>query len=324
MSEVSSRRRRFGIAAITTTALALPLTASITYAQSEEPQVDEHVIETIDPDGNTERRVIRIERRTESEWTTEDEDGERHVQVHVIRGDGDEAGEEGEHRRIVRRIHRDGDHEMSEAEMEAMMAEIEAELEGLDGEIETAIEIAMTAARGAEGAAGHRMVWTDREAGLHELDVNCEDSDDGVIERDLGNGRRAMVICRTQIRAQAAEGLREAREQIANDENLPEEIRQEILRSLDESLREMSAREAVVHRQQAKLENREQTANARASAIAMRWSGRMVTPVAPVAPVRWEVSVPAGAGWEISTPAPVAPVAPLHPNADCDDETTRA
>ena len=37
MSEVSSGRRRLGILAITTTALALPLTASISYAQGEPP-----------------------------------------------------------------------------------------------------------------------------------------------------------------------------------------------------------------------------------------------------------------------------------------------
>ncbi len=328
MSEVSSRRRRFGIAAITTTALALPLTASITYAQAEAPQdgqVDEHVIETIDPDGGNERRVVRIERRVET-GDEASEDGERHVEVHVIRGDGDEAGEDG-HRRIVRRIHRDGEHEMDEAEFEALMAELEAELEGMEGQYEAAIEIAMEAARNAEGLAGHRMVWTDEEAGLHELDINCDDSGETVVERDLGNGRRAMVICRAAIRAEAAAGLREAREQIANDRELPAEIREEILRSLDESLEEMSAREVTMRRQQAKLQDRELAPNSRATAVAMRWSGRMVSPVAPVTPVRWEVSAPAGGGWEVRTVAPVAPVAPvppLHPDADCEDETTRA
>lgn len=325
MSEVSSRRRRFGIAAITTTALALPLTASITYAQAEAPQADEHVIETVDPDGNTERRVIRIERRVDG-GDEAHADGEHNVEVHVIHGDGDEAGEDG-HRRVIRRIHRDGEHEMSEAELEAMMAELETELAGMDGEIQAAIEIAMETARHAEGLAGHRLVWSDSEAGLHELDVNCDDSGETVIERDLGEGRRAMVICRAAIRAEAASGLREAREQIANDENLPENIRQEILRALDNSLEEMSAREVTLDRRQAKLQNREVAPNARASAVAMRWSGRMVHPVAPAAPARWEVSAQAGAGWEIRTTAPaapVAPVAPLHPDADCEDEVTRA
>ncbi|MEL1250473.1 M56 family metallopeptidase [Aurantiacibacter gilvus] len=327
MSEVSSRRRRFGIAAITTTALALPLTASITYAQGETPQ-EEQVIETVDPDGEEQHRVVRIERRAESDA----EDGERHVEVHVIRDEGVEAGEDG-HRRIVRRIHRNGEHEMSEAEFEAMMAELEAELEGMDGQIEAAIEIAMETARHAEGIAGHRVVFADEEAGLHELDVSCDDSGETVIERDLGNGRRAMVICRAAIRAEAAAGLREAREQIANDRELPAELREEILRSLDESLQEMSARQATQDRLQAKVHASERTANARASAVAMRWSGRMVTPVAaaappaPVAAVHWEVSAPAGAGWEVRSVAPVAPVtpvAPLHPDADCDDEVTRA
>ena len=329
MSEVSSRRRRFGIAAITTTALALPLTASITYAQAEEPQ-EERVIETIDPDGEHERRVVRIERRVEA-GEEAGEDGERHVQVHVIR-DGEHAGEDG-HRRIVRRIHRDGEHEMDEAELEAMMAELEAELEGMEGEIHAAIEIAMETARSTEGLAGHRMVWTDEEAGLHELDVNCDDSGETVIERDLGDGRRAMVICRAAIHAEAAAGLREAREQIANDRELPAAIREEILRSLDASLEEMSAREVTVRRQQAKLQETDRAANSRATAVAMRWSGRMVSPVAPAAPpapvaaVRWEVSAPADAGWEVRTVAPVppaAPVAPRHPDADCDDEVTRA
>lgn len=328
MSEVSSRRRRFGIAAITTTALALPLTASITYAQAEAPedgQVEEHVIETIDPDGEGERRVIRIERRTESEWTTESEDGERRVRLHVIHGDGDEAGEEGEHRRIVRRIHRDGDHEISEEELEAMMAELEAELEGMDGEIEAAIEIAMATARDAEGLAGHSLFITDDESGLHELDIDCDDADgDVTIERDLGDGRRAVVICRTQVRAYAAEGLREAREQLMNDPNLTDEMREEILRALDESLEELSARPRTVRRQRAKVDKDALAPNAPATTMAMRWSGRMVSPVAPVTPVRWEVRAPASSGWQVETVAPVAPVAPVQ-DADCDEEaTTRA
>ncbi len=304
MSEVSSGRRRLGILAITTTALALPLTASISYAQGEAPQPPEApvalqppaaplapaapqapqapaapAIETVDPD---ERVFVQIE----------EEDGERRVIRHRIRrGDGDG---------------------MSEAEIEQMMAELEREFEGIDGTIETAIEIAMAASEEAlAGMEHHRIIMSDSEAGLHNLEMSC-DGDDTVVEHELEDGRRAMVICRAAIRAEAAEGLREARDEIANDPDIPEHLRQEILRSLERSLERMSANERQVrHRAQAKLESRAALApNARAAAVAMRWQGRMVSPirVQTVAPVP---AVPAIA------PVPAA-------DANCEDSAVRA
>ena len=306
MSEVSSGRRRLGILAITTTALALPLTASISYAQGEPPLPPEPpvapqppaaplapaapkapeapaapTIETIDPD---ERVFVQIE----------EEDGERRV--------------------IQRRIRRGDGEGMSEAEIEQMMAELEREFEGIDGTIETAIEIAMAASEEAlAGMEHHRIVMSDSEAGLHNLEIDCN-GEDTVVEQELEDGRHAMVICRAAIRAEAAEGLREARDEIASDPDIPENLREEILRSLDRSLERMSANQRQLqHRVQAKRDARPALApNARASAVAMRWQGRMVSPI------RVQAVAPAPA----AAPAPVA--APAAAHEDCEDSAVRA
>ncbi|WAT18156.1 hypothetical protein OZN62_00840 [Aurantiacibacter sp. MUD11] len=318
MSEVSSRRRRLGIAAITTTALALPLTASISYAQAEAPPApeDEQVIETIDPD--TGERRVRIERRIERGDATEDGEHERHVEMRIVHADHAGEGEEGEHRIVRRRIMRDGE-EFNEEEFEAMMERFEADMEAREGEIRIIVEQAMEQAEHAMEMGEHAR---EMAALMPQIEMSCDDvGESGVAERDLGNGRRALVICQSFINQSAIEGMREAMREMRNNRELSDEMREEALREMERAIEELQRERHTLHRIEAKVERRERAPNARAQAVAMRWSGRMVSPVAPPAPPAPAVV------WEVAPPAPPAPpAAPTPPvsEADCESETGRA
>lgn len=227
MDDISTRRRRIGITAITTTALALPLTASISYAAPEPvAEADAQAIQTVDPD--VEPNV----------WVAADPDvvvdNERHVVVRVVE---DEDGE----RRVIRRVIRHGDGadtHMSEAELEAMRAEIERELEGLDAEVEAHVEMAMAHSMRAAEMGQALVVIEEGEEGSHKYNIRCN-GEDPVVQRDLGNGRRAMMICHTAIRAHAANGIEGAMSAIRANPNLSEEMRQEIVEDLEEALEDL-------------------------------------------------------------------------------------
>ncbi|MBH5322411.1 M56 family metallopeptidase [Aurantiacibacter sediminis] len=246
MSDISSSRRKIGIAAITTTALALPLTASISYAAPDENPQDRETIETIDPD---------IDQQTYSEedtvvWVDEDqdlevevdEDGQRHV---IVRRITEPDGEE----RIVRRVIRVGEgqewdeEELAEvmAEVEAEMAELDVELAELDVEIAEHVEMAMAYAAEAREMAGGVVIV--REGNGRSFNLSCDGSEP-VVERELGDGRTAIMICRSQVRAIAFEGLEEAIDEIANNPDIPAEMRTRIMRQLESAIARMREQQA--------------------------------------------------------------------------------
>ncbi|MGB3167636.1 MAG: M56 family metallopeptidase [Alteraurantiacibacter sp.] len=109
MNDISSRRRKLGIAALSTTALALPLTASISYAapdmldfeSDEAPLVDAQAGSDmqewadahpeVDPDAEVDPEVEVSESedgRTVVVTTVTDEDGDRHVYRRTYRTSG--------------------------------------------------------------------------------------------------------------------------------------------------------------------------------------------------------------------------------------------
>lgn len=313
MTDVSSRRRRFGVAALATTALALPLTASITYAQSEPPQdgVQEERSETVDADGNRQVRVIRWvgERPAEGEDGAQADGGhERHMEMHVIRLDGEGAAGEGEHRVIRRRVH--GAEGMSEAEMQAMMEEIHRELEGIDGEVQREVRMAMAEARAAMAEAGEqrRIIMRQGGPGAATMEGECSD-DQPVVRLELADGRRMVMVCQTAVHEQAAAGLRAALEEIASDPDMPEGVRERVLRELQQQIERMEGQAVSWQAQPGKVEAVALLADAPAGAVAMRWTGRVVRPAAAPRAVSVRFQMP------VAPPAPVVPVAPRAPAA---------
>lgn len=301
MTEVSPGRRRLGILAITTCALALPLTASISYAQEEGAQPPEPPA----PQAPAAPPTPAAPQAPAAPAAPAIETGnpDEQVFVHVEEGDGE--------RRVIRRRIRGGDEQgLSDAGMEQMMADLDREFE----EIETTLEAAMAAREEAlAGLAHRRIIVVDDGAGLRNLEIDC-DGGDKVVEQETDDGRRALVICRAAIRAEAAAGLRKARSEIASDPHIPEALRQEILRSLDQSLERLSINQAQAqNRALASFEGCAlQPVTAAAWAIGVRWQGRMdaFVQVQALAPI---------------TPVPtVAPAAAPKAAADCQDGLVRA
>ena len=201
MDDISTRRRRLGIAAITTTALALPLTASITYAQPDTQEAQDRVLDADE--------VAMID---ESPWLdqmedpdTEDTDivernGDRTV---VVRIRSDENGE----RRIIERSVRVGDgplRRLSDSELERVLELYEDERdaselqeEELERELERAFDQGETAHELAEAA--RELAEVEREVGRVDSEARRE------VMRALAESRRAAAEASAHARASARE-----------------------------------------------------------------------------------------------------------------------
>ena len=231
MNDISARRRRIGIAALTTPALALPLTASISYAAAEADDADEAPLvdrwEDTSADSQGDEQI----------WVDRDADPEEDEHV-VTRTWIDENGE----RRVVRlRVNRQHEGAWTEddqadlmAEIDQEMAELERELEDMDSETRRDVEQALAESRSALADARRSVVL--QRGFADEMQCNGEDV---VVERELADGRRAMMICRSGIGAAQVEGMRAAMEAIRNDRNIPADARRDALESLREAIEDV-------------------------------------------------------------------------------------
>lgn len=248
MSDVSRRRRFAGRGLLLAGLVALPLTASVTYADSldfpappappiaplapsaptaplapeapeapDAPGVEEHV-EIITLDGDD----VDIEAG----------DGERRVMV--IRRDGEHTDEHGEVKHeshVERRIITRKGERLSDEERARIMEEIEEAMGDLDE------------ARG-EMREARRMAFIEMEraGGEHrtKVEVRCDNNTDSGGGTWTSEDGKTVAICSTQITASALEGLREAREEIASSTELDEEIRAQVLRSIDQQIERWS------------------------------------------------------------------------------------
>ena len=281
MTDVSSTRRRLGLGAIAASALlALPLTASISYAQAEAPTAPDRPVasETTAPDAP--RRMVRIRREHPAEGASE-----------IV---GDEAINS---RRVI--VHRNGEDfaGFDEAEHERMMAEIEAELEQADEEIARAM-----AEHGRAMAESNRAVAESQRAvrlamrDMPQMETGCDNATEVVSHRQLADGRQVMVICQRAAQLQARNGLREAQRAIRGAEGLSPETRDMILRELDAEIDQLENEQAAyVSRSDAK-----------AIAAVMGLQARMAASFASFAP-----PAPPLPPAPVVAPAPVAPPAPV-------------
>jgi bla regulator protein blaR1 len=198
MADVSSARRKLGLAAIGGGALlALPLTASISYAQVEAPEAEAPV---------TARHVVRIDRQPTDETTAADVDTGREVVRH----------------RMANRRDEEASTARADAEIDRMVAEIEADMARIDGQ-------------------ASRAAMRD----IQQVQTGCKDGSDVVTHRQLADGRRVMVICQHAAHMEARTGLREAQRAIREAEGLSPEIRSQILEELEEEVSNLGREQAM-------------------------------------------------------------------------------
>lgn len=223
MSEIPSGRKKLGIAAIATTALAaLPLTASISYAQNDAPKAPETPtfiqraatptaplqpvppsIESIDPDN-----------------------------AHGVMGENGDVKDE--HNSAGRRDFTD------EAEMDRMFGELGNEFEHTDGLDKGHMELAMADADRAL-ADGRRAIAV-AQRNMPSIEVNC-DGQQMVQQRVLEGGQQITIICPAAAQKQAQSALYHARRAIAVSRDLPAEERERIVRELEEEIERLENRE---------------------------------------------------------------------------------
>jgi hypothetical protein len=235
MSDVSPSRRRLGRWLLAGGALALPLTASISYAAAAQ----DSAVESVDVDASDAPpapplppAAPRAPEAPEAPQAPEAPRIERHV--HTFKLDGDKAGK-GERRMFVTRT----DGPLSEAqrkhfeEMSREWAKKGAEWRKQAGDWEK------LAKEQRQFALAH----------VPEVSSDCDKAgEDGARSWTDDSGRQHVVICQRIIReharmaqGQASMGLRMAREAIAHNDAISASVRDQVLAELDQEIVRLEA-----------------------------------------------------------------------------------
>jgi bla regulator protein BlaR1 len=255
MSDVSAVRRKFGLAAIATTALvALPLTASISYAQPDEPA-------TAPEAPAAPQRVIVIEHGPNAEGHDE---GTTQRRVIIRHGADDTAMAEVE-----------ADHDAAQATADARRAIAEAEAAVAEGR--------------AAAAEGRRRAVERTLADMPRFAMNC-DGDSPVQQRLTEDGRQVTIICRRAITSGAVAGLREAQRAIREAEGLSPAQRDQIIEDLEQQIERMEGEEVAVSFSVPIVDHAAFAVAAVQPVVNVRWDAapdaEAQTPMSPVPPVR--------------------------------------
>ncbi|RPF70540.1 M56 family metallopeptidase [Aurantiacibacter spongiae] len=237
MTDVTTARRRIGIAAIATTAMALPLTASISYAAEEAPTPPEPPLAPGAPSAPRPPEAPPAPVAPTPPLAPQAPD------AHDVHGHGHGTviveDRNGEHRALTI----EGDTPLSQSEVRALQAELRRSMDDAHDDIEQArqdVERALEQAH-AEREYALEHAQLARDAAMRaaaQVEFSCE-GDQPVVERRLSDGRRAIAICQSAVTAQALAGLHQAREALAADRDISASERREAMREIDAAMREI-------------------------------------------------------------------------------------
>lgn len=229
MKNASTKRRLFGKVGVMAAALTvLPLTATVVPAVVAQDQTaTDSKPEAVKRDV----RIIKIKR-----------DGKT-VDIVGHDGDGDD----------VTKVERDGkvfifrtDKKLTEDEVEKMIGDAEASSKAADG---------AAADDGARGTAETKRIVIKSAVNIPEIDIqemteNCSATEQPVttdVEGSDGTkkARVRLVMCgkgQAKIaRIEALKGLREARDEIASEKDMPKAVRKDVIEKLDQEIRKLEA-----------------------------------------------------------------------------------
>ena len=260
MSDLTPRRRLAGRALLGAGLLALPLTASISYAASETvteiaeppappappsaPQAPQPPEAPSAPDAPeppappAPPSVVIV--KTDGTTATTTTDGE--VTEQVWR---DSEGKEHRLRLVFRQAPdamvlsrrlegvRAGD-AAQRAQMLAALKNALAEADRARADLPRIIEQAMAESNAWRDEAGRQRVVVQQE---------CKPGSDEVTETTTKDGVQIVSICKKRIFASARKSLEEARDEIARDKSIPEDTRKEMLRHFDRQIERWSDKE---------------------------------------------------------------------------------
>lgn len=233
MSDLSNRRRMAGRGMILAALVALPMTASITYAESAmpaPPAPPEAPVAPLAPNAPEAPLPPLAPLAPLSMQASADVDEAPEVieEVHVHRDvvkDEDGKTEKKVHRKVIIK----GDEHMTAEERAELRRELHESLAEMDDDIREAMEDAREALAESRVAM---MELRDGEHGVTSVSIKCKDGSKGTELRD-NKGKSVSRLCTSEIMAEALNGLKEARAAIAKDKELSADIRAEILNSLD-------------------------------------------------------------------------------------------
>nr|WP_301332564.1 M56 family metallopeptidase [Parerythrobacter lacustris] len=239
MSDISPRRRNAGRALMAAGLLALPLTASISYANAPgapvAPVAPIAPVAGIAPPAPPAPPLPFLFQSAPDDVEVEvetTEDGKR--EVHVIRK-VERTGEEGEEQEIhrERRVVFLGEGEkLSQEERDKILAEVRSELDRADAEIEGARREMRTAIIEMENA----------RHGMTKVSIQCRGGDKGA-EWRASDSETVTRLCTSEVMASAIDGLKQARAEIAKSTEMDSQIRAEILKALDEKIANWKSRD---------------------------------------------------------------------------------
>ncbi|MXO90448.1 M56 family metallopeptidase [Pontixanthobacter aquaemixtae] len=228
MTEISPRRKLAGRALMGAALLALPLTASISYAEAiSAPSAP------VPPAASASPKVtppappaapLALQAAPEAPDAPEaPEAKEVEREVFVIEDVEEDA--DGERRKVRKHriVTRDGKH-MTREEKDAMIAEMRAEMAGMEGEIEDAMKEVRVSVIEMNNDGKRTRVETTCKAGKRLGDTSEVD------------GQRVVHVCKSEVMASALKGLKEARESIAKNSDMSDEMRAEVLRTIDDKI----------------------------------------------------------------------------------------
>lgn len=233
MTDITPRRRMAGRALLTIGVLALPLTASITYAERLRAQdapdaplpPENSVAAPVAPEAPPAPDAPIVVREIE---ITRDGDGKPVRKVTVVRrerqpADGEAKSED--HAEIER--HAKVERYEFKGPSEAEWARIREMTREHMKDAEKAMAEARVAGREAQRLARIEMHAADFPR--TRFMVKCDTS----ASAQAGSTAMAKAICGAQGKAKAAAGIREARDAIANESTMSAEVRAEVLAALD-------------------------------------------------------------------------------------------
>lgn len=245
MTETSHRRRFAGRMMLLAAIVAMPLTATISYAANSgqgeppappEPQFEapeppvpptppEPALPPAPPEAPALEGIEIVDPDSDAYSDTTSEEV-----VVIVNGDENEPGQSREvhtHRTVHRLVVRHGE-PMNEEEIEELTVELSeglAEARAALGDLPATIEEALAETRGQQGRTVVRM--------------SCDNSSDEVATTSVQtDGTRMVMVCETRVTANALEGLKQAREQISKSRDLPSRTRERVLQELDRQIDE--------------------------------------------------------------------------------------
>ena len=246
MSAPSPRRRRLGSLGFAAAAFALPLTATISYAEApqdkaplppappEAPGAPLPPDPPYAPDATDDAVEIQIEEAVQAIEQSEQEIAEVEREIAGVEreiareekriGDADVTT-----RRKVR-VLRKGEGALSEQERAAILADV--------SEAMADVRIALAEAKEARKSAFAQVRASGSD--VVRIETRCENND-MVAKRVGADGKKVTVVCESAVTASALQGLREARRGIAADPQMDSAIKAEVLRGLDEAIAEVTS-----------------------------------------------------------------------------------